>query len=1256
MTDSRPETLEITTLGIEPTLPGVSVVAGDAAGERSNETRADGTRREPPEPDCLLAAVDVDDPRSAVSPTTPVVVVADDPARAIERVTAGEADDWLPRAVVRDDPALARERLATLMDRSERAERVSRPSADSPDDARTTDDASVTKNENETGHGDTTDDASTTEDANAARDTTDDADGSRLPSLVGSVFPEDSDEPRADAFRQLVAGLADGVTIHDPETGELIAANDAYRGLVDADADELLGTAGLSVAGEGYAAAQGVRVIRRVGLTGDAETLEWTTPASDRRIESTLSAVTLGGTRRVVAVSRPITERGDRRRAYEEIFHAANDSIVVHDPDTGRLIDANDTFCELVGYDRDTVIERGVSGVSATAEGYTPERAREVIAETMRTGETGPFEWRVETSDGETRVLEVTATRTEIGGEPRHLSLMRDVTERRQFEETYRELFDTVAATVTVHAPGDPTLRDANRTLCDLLGYDREELIGMDTARITADVAGYDGDRIERVHERAVTSDEPVEVEWPLATREGETRWIEATVTTATIEGTRRVISTGREITEAKRREHEYEQIFDGVQDAISLIDPETMGIVDANEAYLEMLGYEEFDAIKREGVEGLSLVEEGFTLEAGREIHRRVANTNTTETVEWAAETKGGDERYLEVKIAPAEIGGRTLNVTTHRDVTDRRRRERAIRALQRATEQFQTAENREAIAQTAVETASEILDLPCAVCWVHDETRHLEPIAATEAVSGSVADAVGESGTDTVSESGTDTVSGSVADAVGESRMDTVSESGTDGVAERTADATSESATEAVSESAAVNLAELPADRYEYAAFQADRVTTYDDETEPFETTVLMPLGDHGLMVAGSRESSEPDETVLDVASALADHATTALTRIERAEAVRDSERRFRLIADRIDEVIYLASPDFSSVSYVNPAYEEVWGRPVGELYEQPTSFVDAIDERDREWFEREFRSLQADIERGDPADRYEFEFRLRQPDGAVRWVEATGYTVGLPDGQRRYVGVATDVTERKRREQRLEVFNRILRHNLRNRLDVIRAHAETLAAVDTVPDVPEPESVSGDSSGTTELAPDEIAHHADSVVQAADRLSTLGDQARAVDRIMSRERRSEPVDLTSVVAEVVDEQPTDETTIRTELPETARLTTDEETVRTVLGSAIDNAVEYADSEVRVGVTESSEGDGYRVTVADDGPGIPESQLDSLERGSETPLQHGRGLGLWQLRWGVDALNGDVAFETDEGTTVTLWLPDRPTATDVE
>ncbi|WP_338742276.1 HAMP domain-containing sensor histidine kinase [Haloplanus salilacus] len=210
---------------------------------------------------------------------------------------------------------------------------------------------------------------------------------------------------------------------------------------------------------------------------------------------------------------------------------------------------------------------------------------------------------------------------------------------------------------------------------------------------------------------------------------------------------------------------------------------------------------------------------------------------------------------------------------------------------------------------------------------------------------------------------------------------------------------------------------------------------------------------------------------------------------------------------------------------------------------------------------------------------------------------------------------------VTERERREQRLEVFNRVLRHNLRNRLDVIRSHTEQLADRTDDDDV-------------------------EAVLAATDRLASIGTRARRIDRLMARDPDPTTVDLTDVVPDLLSQVESDDVTVDTELPSTATLWTDAEILRTTLTSPVENAVKYAESRVTVSVDPTAEG--YSIAISDDGPGIPAAELQSLAAGTETPLQHGRGLGLWQLRWGVDALDGDLSFETEDGTTVIVTLTD--------
>lgn len=136
-------------------------------------------------------------------------------------------------------------------------------------------------------------------------------------------------------------------------------------------------------------------------------------------------------------------------------------------------------------------------------------------------------------------------------------------------------------------------------------------------------------------------------------------------------------------------------------------------------------------------------------------------------------------------------------------------------------------------------------------------------------------------------------------------------------------------------------------------------------------------------------------------------------------------ESERRFRLIAEHIDEIIYLSSADFSDIQYINSAYEEIYGEPVGDLYESPQSFVEAAHPGDRERYKQDIQRLVEDTESDQYNDVYEEQYRL-QRDDETRWVNAARFPVENDDGTvDRIVDRVQDVTERQHIERRLRAI---------------------------------------------------------------------------------------------------------------------------------------------------------------------------------------------------------------------------------------
>src|SRR6185295_3212837 len=61
--------------------------------------------------------------------------------------------------------------------------------------------------------------------------------------------------------------------------------------------------------------------------------------------------------------------------------------------------------------------------------------------------------------------------------------------------------------------------------------------------------------------------------------------------------------------------------------------------------------------------------------------------------------------------------------------------------------------------------------------------------------------------------------------------------------------------------------------------------------------------------------------------------------------SRALQESEGRFRQVSNCIRDVFYMADADWSRVLYVNPAYEEVWGRPVASLLASPDQWIESV-----------------------------------------------------------------------------------------------------------------------------------------------------------------------------------------------------------------------------------------------------------------------------------------------------------------------
>src|SRR5919108_3133593 len=112
--------------------------------------------------------------------------------------------------------------------------------------------------------------------------------------------------------------------------------------------------------------------------------------------------------------------------------------------------------------------------------------------------------------------------------------------------------------------------------------------------------------------------------------------------------------------------------------------------------------------------------------------------------------------------------------------------------------------------------------------------------------------------------------------------------------------------------------------------------------------------------------------------------------ISRLKQAEeSLRESQERFRQLAENIREVFWLTDPVKNQMIYISPGYEQVWGQTCQNLYASPRSWLEAIHPDDRE------RVLEAALTK-QVRGQYDEEYRIVRPDGSIRWIRDRAFPI--------------------------------------------------------------------------------------------------------------------------------------------------------------------------------------------------------------------------------------------------------------------
>ncbi len=410
--------------------------------------------------------------------------------------------------------------------------------------------------------------------------------------------------------------------------------------------------------------------------------------------------------------------------SYRAIFQAAQDAIFVHDWDSGAIVDVNPRACEVYGYSREELLRSSLADLSANAPPYTLHEALRHI-DVAKGGRTVRVEWHRRNKDGSLHWDEVMIQPVQLGGVRRILAVTREITERKRAEQVlrdseslYRGLFNA-SADAMVLRDADFRVVDVNPSYTTMSGYSREETIGVDRLLTVGEA---ENEQWREAHRRMLAGEQ---LRFEFAARRKDGTPYEAEVRGMPVSWSDRphVLYVTRDITERKQAERalaaseeQYRGVFNASADALVLWNSE-LQVVDVNPAYLRIYRR------RREDVVGF-----GYPayypkeyVEKRQQLIRRALAGETCE-LQTQSYRANGELFEVEWRVVPVLHRGEPHALAIARDITERRRAERALAASE---EQYRGIFNASADALVLWDSELRIVDVNPAYLRIYGFTR---------------------------------------------------------------------------------------------------------------------------------------------------------------------------------------------------------------------------------------------------------------------------------------------------------------------------------------------------------------------------------------------------------------------------------------------------------------------------------------------------------------------------------------------------
>ncbi|MBG9388805.1 PAS domain S-box protein [Caenimonas aquaedulcis] len=502
---------------------------------------------------------------------------------------------------------------------------------------------------------------------------------------------------------------ADAVMVIDPQRLTLVDVNRAGCALYSMGREELLARPLMEIRnGFGLATSDELNELYREVIAAHPQPVTAVRPFHREglpgvMVESKRRALQVDGRWLIVSVMRDVTERIESQQRLQQLQAAINqatDAISVIDPESLAYVHVNEAAARALGISREELMRRGPAqlgmGLSATVEQLRERYAKLIAIHPESTVET----LHARPADGRPLVVEASRRAVQIDGRWLVLTMHRDITERhyamQRLERLLAAMNETADAIVVID-PQAMSYEDVNEGAARLLGTTREAMIAMGPAALSRMSSGASPEHVQLRLQQAIDRyPDSIQGVHEFSRADGAVRVAEFRRRAVHVDGRWLVVQVAHDVTQRvaeQRRMQQLQAAINEASDAIFVIDLETMGYIDANEAAARFAGCSREELMRRGPLsvtQGMGLATTQASLRARAEALKARYPDELTETFQ--ARNASGEWVMLEATQRAVRIDGTWLVLAMHRDITERhaasRRQQRLRAALNEAAE----------------------------------------------------------------------------------------------------------------------------------------------------------------------------------------------------------------------------------------------------------------------------------------------------------------------------------------------------------------------------------------------------------------------------------------------------------------------------------------------------------------------------------------------------------------------------------------